>query len=464
MNAIETAVPPIRRLVQLVALTALCLTMTATARAETDPGSAPADAEASCTAGTAEAPLRHDDPAGEECLTVQMGLSASPNPTPSGGTVWFSWSVSPETDCWDNLGNSAWGNYSFSRIVIESFTWVVSCMGNGVESSALYVGVEGGPPPPPPPPPGDHNPKGYLDSIDASGVAYGWACDPDSYAAALEVRFYLDGAPGTGSFLGNPTASSTREAAVGDVCGGTRDHGFAFTLPQSVHDGQTHSLYAYAVNIGDGDNVELTGSPKSFQLEASTDRDADGVPNERDNCPDDPNSGQGDSDGDGLGDECDIDIWLGVGTFSTWEQAASAPASTSAEADGTARGAEADSTTGTAIRCKTQLFAHTFTQAGLWDALRYDGMFRVCYRPKKGIASVSDVHGDVAWTAFYWAWVGNDPGYPYAVIYAKRVELYFRGSVQVCIIPRYGCGPPKHPWIKIIFYDNNTMEKTSGVV
>ena len=38
---------------------------------------------------------------------------------------------------------------------------------------------------------------------------------------------------------------------------------------------------------------------------ASADRDADGVPDDSDNCPDDPNSTQEDADGDGLGDACD---------------------------------------------------------------------------------------------------------------------------------------------------------------
>jgi hypothetical protein len=274
MDANESAAPPIRRILQLAALPLLCLALAGTARADTGPRADLPDGGDTCTPGTAEAPLRHEDPAAQACLAAMIGLYASPNPTPAGGTVSFSWSVSPETDCWDNLGNSAWGNYSFDLVVTDPFTWVVYCMGNGVESQTLDIGVDGGgggppPPPPPPPPPGEHNPKGWLDSVDANGIAYGWACDPDSYGAALEVRLYLDGGPGTGSFLGNPTAGLTREAAVGDACGGSRSHGFAFTLPQSVQDGQTHSLYAYAVNIEEGDNAQLSGSPKSFRLGSS---------------------------------------------------------------------------------------------------------------------------------------------------------------------------------------------------
>ena len=462
MDATETAARPIQRILQLAALALLCLTLAGTARADTEPGSASPNGSLTCTPGTEEAPLRHDDPAVEECLALQIGLYASPNPTPSGGTVSFSWSVSPATDCWDNLGHSAWGNYSFSQVVSDPFTWVVSCMGSGVESATLDIGVQSPPPPappppPPPPPPGEHNPKGWLDGVDETGVALGWTCDPDSYSAALDVRLFLDGPPGSGSFLGITTANLTREPAVGDVCGGVRNHGFRFTLPDSVRDGQTHSLYAYAVNVEEGSNVQLSGSPMNLQLPtAPSDNDGDGVPDTADNCPDDQNADQLDSDEDGLGDECDIDMPVGVGSFETWEVPPESP-------QGGVGSEDSSATSAIDVRCKIQKFAQTFTQAHKWDALRYEGVFRVCYRPNDGIVSISDVHGDMVWTAFYLTWFGNDSGYPYAVIYGRYVEIFFRGTAGFCIIPRYGCGPMKHPWVKITFYDNNTLEKTSGV-
>jgi len=459
MYVTKTAVLTSGRILQFSVLALLCLTLAGTARAQT--GDAPSAEPAACTPVTFDGPA----PDADVCGSVQIGLFASPNPTSPGGTVSFAWSVSPETDCWDNLGNSAWGGYSFALAVSQPFTWGVSCTGSGIESAALAIGVDGTggsppPPPPPPPPSGGHDPKGNLDGVEAgSAVAYGWTCDPDAYGAALDVRFYMDGAPGTGSFLGTTTAGATREQAVADQCGGSSGHGFSFSLPDSVRDGQSHSLYAYAVNVGDGSNAQLAGSPKAFQVAAgATDRDGDGVADGTDNCPDDANGDQADADADNIGDACDVDVWLAVGSYATWESAAESTAAVPAQA-----GTDAAGAAGTTTRCKVQMFAQTFTQAGVWDAMRYEGIFRVCYVPKKKIVSISDVHGDMAWTRFYWAWYGNDPGYPYAVTYPHRVELFFRGTAAVCIIPRYGCGPPKHPWIKLVFYDDNTMERTTGV-
>jgi hypothetical protein len=122
-----------------------------------------------------------------------------------------------------------------------------------------------------------------------------------------------------------------------------------------------------------------------------------------------------------------------------------------------------DEPDGATTHCKIQMFAQTYTQAGQWDALRYEGMFRVCYVPQKRIVSVSDVHGDAAWTAFYLTWMGNDRGYPYAVVQGHKVVIYYRGTVAFCIVPKYGCGPNKHPWVTITFYDTNTLDRTSGV-
>lgn len=95
-------------------------------------------------------------------------------------------------------------------------------------------------------------------------------------------------------------------------------------------------------------------------------------------------------------------------------------------------------------------------------ALRYEGMFRVCYRHNAGIVSISDIHGNATKTGGPWQWNGNDPGYPYGVKYSRRAEFFYKGSMQICIV-RFGCGPVKHPWEKITFRDDNTITRSGGV-
>lgn len=124
------------------------------------------------------------------------------------------------------------------------------------------------PPPPgePAPPPPENHPFGWLDGIDGEGVASGWACDADDFGLGLVIHFYADGPAGSGTFAGWTVASEGREQAVGDLCGGNRFHGYAFLVPDSLRDNDAHTLYAYALNVGGGDNRLLSGSPKSFAL------------------------------------------------------------------------------------------------------------------------------------------------------------------------------------------------------
>jgi hypothetical protein len=122
------------------------------------------------------------------------------------------------------------------------------------------------PPPSPPPPPPPNHPFGWLDAVDAAGVATGWACDADDFAAPLTIHFYVDGHAGSGAFAGWARADLVREPAVGNACGGHVAHGYAFRLPDWIRDNGQHTLYAYALNLGGGDNQLLSGSPKSFSL------------------------------------------------------------------------------------------------------------------------------------------------------------------------------------------------------
>ncbi len=110
-----------------------------------------------------------------------------------------------------------------------------------------------------------NDPKGWLDAtFNASCTVSGWTCDGDDFNTPIDVHFYTDGGGTSDKFLGSTKANIQREQAVGDQCGGQRSRGYAFTLPDSIHDGKAHRVYAYGINIGGGTNIQLQGSPKSI--------------------------------------------------------------------------------------------------------------------------------------------------------------------------------------------------------
>ncbi len=115
------------------------------------------------------------------------------------------------------------------------------------------------------PTPSNINPTGYHDSADCS-VSTGWTCDQNDYSQSLSVHFYADGpAGGGGVYVGQTLANLQRETAVGNLCGGNPNHGFSFTIPDSLKDGKTHLLYGHSINIGpSGSNPLLSGTPKTI--------------------------------------------------------------------------------------------------------------------------------------------------------------------------------------------------------
>ena len=114
-------------------------------------------------------------------------------------------------------------------------------------------------------------------------------------------------------------------------------------------------------------------------------------------------------------------------------------------------------------RCKRQTFKQTFTQANLYSVMRYEGSFRVCYKHGQGIVSYSDVHGDMTrGPAFHGSGVATTPTTRMGSSTHATSCFDYRGSAAFCVIP-YACGPTKHPWVRIVFYDNNTLTKDAGV-
>lgn len=112
----------------------------------------------------------------------------------------------------------------------------------------------------------DELPVGNHDSSSCS-ASIGWACDPSDYSVALQIHFYAVDPFGTNTFIGSTVANVAREAAIGTQCGGNSSHGFSFDMssgPAWLRDGNSHTISAYAINIGQGSGNPLLGTPKSF--------------------------------------------------------------------------------------------------------------------------------------------------------------------------------------------------------
>ncbi len=104
-----------------------------------------------------------------------------------------------------------------------------------------------------------YNPIGFLDTS-----TWGWACDGDDVSRPLEIHFYADGQAGLGgTFIGSAMADIPRPD-VASVCGGTVNHGFSFSIPDSLKDGRPHLIYAYAIDPAGGYNPLLSTAPRPF--------------------------------------------------------------------------------------------------------------------------------------------------------------------------------------------------------
>lgn len=108
--------------------------------------------------------------------------------------------------------------------------------------------------------------KGSVDQTTCQ-VVRGWACSEWSYFSPIEVHVYMDGPFGQGGvFAGSTWAELDRpDLAAADVCAGSSNHGFAWTVPAKARDGQPHTLYFYGVSSG---GYPLTGSPVTVHCSA----------------------------------------------------------------------------------------------------------------------------------------------------------------------------------------------------
>ncbi len=161
--------------------------------------------------------------------------------------------------------------------------------------------------------PNDPNaPKVYVDSVDR--YRFGWDLTHSESSHHItwhsdSVRFSSRFGTGTGTPAGNNPAWEWPNPQYEQY---HQDQGLTGALPS--HATATLSMY-FANGSGARPNrdgqleivfinfVSQSASPEPPP--ATDDRDADGIPDEDDNCPDVRNSDQADADGDGLGDACD---------------------------------------------------------------------------------------------------------------------------------------------------------------
>lgn len=113
----------------------------------------------------------------------------------------------------------------------------------------------------------DAPPRGNLDAAGCEVIS-GWAQDPSVAEAPAAVHLYFDGPAGDPQAVGIATQAATQRS---DLCStiGSCDHGFVFPTPRSLLDGQPHPVHVYGIDATGGPNVELPGSPMTFQCTAA---------------------------------------------------------------------------------------------------------------------------------------------------------------------------------------------------
>lgn len=109
-------------------------------------------------------------------------------------------------------------------------------------------------------------PNGNFDNI-SNGAVGGWAMDADTPSQPVTVQIYIDGTDS--SHLAGQTTTTVDREDVNTVLKRPAGelHGFAWAIPAKYQDGQTHSVYIYAVDTGNSTVSNLVnGSPMSFKL------------------------------------------------------------------------------------------------------------------------------------------------------------------------------------------------------
>lgn len=104
--------------------------------------------------------------------------------------------------------------------------------------------------------------EGRLDAVDCTTLT-GWALNRRLPNTAIAVKIYADGNP---TALATVTANQPRADLVDYSCD-TAQHGFSWTVPTSLKDGQPHTI---TVKYADNTNILLWGTPATLTCSGLT--------------------------------------------------------------------------------------------------------------------------------------------------------------------------------------------------
>ncbi|WP_198661663.1 thrombospondin type 3 repeat-containing protein [Lewinella sp. IMCC34183] len=147
-----------------------------------------------------------------------------------------------------------------------------------------------------------------ADQKDSDGDGIGDACDNDT--ANLPPVAVADATPRSGDA---PLSVQLNGIASTDADGSIVTYRWTYTGGGTASGAQptvtltTPGTYVFTLTVTDDDGATDTDQVTVTVKAPVTDRDGDGVPDDKDNCPDTPNADQKDTDGDGKGDACDTD-------------------------------------------------------------------------------------------------------------------------------------------------------------
>lgn len=107
-------------------------------------------------------------------------------------------------------------------------------------------------------------PIGHVDYIKDPFI-FGWGLDPDHTDKLVALHFYFDGPAGVSSKMRDGTTGHSRSDI--NALGYSGHHGYAVEIPHDLRDGQTHTVYVYAIDMDDalGQSNVLLGT-KSFNI------------------------------------------------------------------------------------------------------------------------------------------------------------------------------------------------------